>query len=250
MRQVHDQLPIPFVTIDRKFYILEYTPEANELLDLNPSFLESVDKDSHDKVIKWVNPDAGKVNIEINMEKGSEVFLIDLYVHWKNDLQAEVIMMPKYEENNHVSGMLEKLQKRLNDTNFELLEEKDKLEAAVDQNNRLSAPYIGLTTDTALIPLFGDLDERKLFAIKEQVLQEVHHYNHDRVLFDFTGVGAFNSEALHLLRDIFTSLLYMGKEVVIIGVKPDQARKLNEMSIQMNLQYMHSLQKAIEKFCS
>ncbi|KGX84391.1 STAS domain-containing protein [Pontibacillus marinus] len=250
MRQVHDQLPVPFVTIDRKFYILEYTPEASELLNLNPSFLESVDQDSHDKVIKWVNPDAGKVNIEINMHKESEVFLIDLYVHWKNDLQAEVIMMPKYEANNHVSGMLEKLQKRLNDTNFELLEEKDKLEAAVDQNNRLSAPYIRLTTDTALIPLFGDLDERKLFAIKDQVLEEAHHYNHDRILFDFTGVGAFNPESLHLLRDIFKSLFYMGKEVVIIGIKPDQARKLNEMSIQMNLKYMHSLQKAIEKYCS
>lgn len=49
------------------------------------------------------------------------------------------------------------LRSRLNATDFELLEEKEKLEEDISHGNRLSAPFIRLTSDTALVPLKGAL---------------------------------------------------------------------------------------------
>ncbi|WP_431804341.1 hypothetical protein [Halobacillus andaensis] len=51
------------------------------------------------------------------------------------------------------------------------VEEKEKLEEAIEQNNRLSAPFIELTKDTALVPLFGDLTSDKMQAVEDYLLK-------------------------------------------------------------------------------
>lgn len=250
MRQVDDKMPIPYLTIDKNYQILEYTKEATELMELHPSFLDLIDEGSHSKVKKWLHPETPKIKLEVNLNKEDNSTLVNLYVNWINDLQAEVMIVPTQEGNQHVSSMLERLQARLNDTNFELLEEKDKLTDALNEINQLSAPYIELTHQTALIPLFGFIDKDKLEAIKEKVLVAAHNQDHECLLFDFTAVADLNKEGVQLLKDTFNSLIIMGKEIVVVGMKPNQAKRLHELRVQLDIKTMHSLQLALDKYCT
>ncbi|WP_345243847.1 STAS domain-containing protein [Pontibacillus salipaludis] len=249
MRQVNNQYPAPCLTINKKYTILEYTQEASEMFHLTPSLWEIIEEGSHTKVKEWVVPSQPKSKVEINMITASkQVVLVDLYVKWNNDLQAEIMIFPKEGQNQHVTKMLDRLQTRLNDTNFELLQEKEKLEDAKHQNDKLSAPFIQLTDETSLIPLFGDISEEKLLTIKDQILLNAHTHESDCLLFDFTAVGEMHQEGVYVLKDIFTSLLYMGKEIVIVGVKPIQAQRLHHLKIRFNLSFVTSLQEALHRF--
>ncbi|KGP72561.1 STAS domain-containing protein [Pontibacillus yanchengensis] len=251
MQQVHDQMPLPLLQINTKFDTLQYTPEASEVFDITENFLNMVDEGSKSKVEKWIHPSQGKSMLEINVYgKSSDVVLTEVYVRWLNDLHAEVILHPKEKQNEHITTMLDKLQNRLNDTNFALLEEKEKVEDTLKENHRLSAPFIQLTEGIAFVPLFGDLSEEKLFTIKEQVLAEAHNYQTDRILFDFTAVGELDAEGFCVLNDVFKTLDFMGKEIVLIGVKPNHSMKINEFKVQLNIQFLHSLQTAIYRYCS
>ncbi|KGP91619.1 hypothetical protein N780_18460 [Pontibacillus chungwhensis BH030062] len=249
MRQVNNQFPAPCLTINKKYTILEYTQEASEMFHLTPSLWEIIEEGSHTKVKEWIVPSEPKAKVEINMITASkQVVLVDLYVKWTNDLQAELMIFPKEGQNQHVSKMLDRLQTRLNETNFELLQEKEKLEDAIHENNKLSAPFIHLSEDTSLIPLFGDISEEKLLTIKDQVLSNAHSHETDCLLFDFTAVGEIHQEGIYVLKDLFTSLLYMGKQVVIVGIKPVQAQRLHHLKIRFNLSFVTSLQEAIHRF--
>ncbi|MCD5325212.1 MULTISPECIES: STAS domain-containing protein [Pontibacillus] len=249
MRQVNNHFPVPSLTINKKYTILEYTQEASEMFHLTPSLWEIIEEASHKKVKDWIVPTLPKVKVEVNVITASkQVELVDLYVKWANDLQAEIMIIPKEGQNQHVSKMLDRLQNRLNETNFELLEEKEKLEDAIHQNNLLSAPFIQLTSEISLIPLFGDISEEKLFTIKDQVLLKAHTHETDCLLFDFTAVGEMHQDGVSVLKDIFTSLLYMGKKIVIVGIKPSQAQRLHHLQIRFNLSFVTSLQEALHRY--
>ncbi|MYL33691.1 hypothetical protein GLW05_08785 [Pontibacillus yanchengensis] len=251
MQLVHDQMPLPLLMINTKFDTLQYTPEASKVFDVTECFLDMVDEGSKSKVEKWIQPKQGKSKLEINIYgKSSDVVLTEVYVRWMNDLHAEVILYPKEKQNEHITTMLDKLQNRLNDTNFALLEEKEKVEDTLKENYRLSAPFIQLTKDIAFVPLFGDVSEEKLHTIKEQVLAKAHDHHSNRILFDFTAVGELSAEGFRVLNEVFKTLDFMGKEIVLIGVKPKHSMKINEFKVQLNIQFLHSLQTAIYRYCS
>jgi rsbT co-antagonist protein RsbR len=253
MKLVDRAFPIPYYVINKNFNIQSLSQEAEDLHGPKENLLDIFDQDSLSKVKDWVVPEIQKASIEIHLKpKGAEdrPITADLYVSWENDLYAQVILMLKDNNLNKVTKTLDQLRSRLNDTNFELLEEKEKLEEAIDQNNRLSAPFIELTADTALVPLFGDLTQEKMYAVEDYLLYSSQKDEIDRILFDFTAVGNLQREGVQVFINIMTSLFYMGPEIVLIGIQPDQAKRLSEMNLPSEVIFINSLQQAIMKYCS
>ncbi|MBH0230999.1 STAS domain-containing protein [Halobacillus yeomjeoni] len=251
MKRVEQSLPLPFYVIDKNYNIVGYSNEAEEELGLANNFLQLLDEESHEKFQKMVRPENIKVTVEINFKKsGGEFQLADLHVLWDSDLHAKVLVHLKGNQLQKVTESLAKLRSRLNESNLQLLEEKEKLEEAVKQNNLLSAPFIELNEETALIPLFGNLTEEKLFAVEDHIVRSAQKEGIDRVFFDFTGVGELKREGITVLNNVISSLFLMGVKVKIIGVKPQQARELKEMPLPSELNFMSTLQEAIQKYCT
>ncbi|WP_169910942.1 STAS domain-containing protein [Evansella clarkii] len=249
MQTALNHLPVSAVVIDRNFKILHATSEAAALLGKVDTFLSAVEEGSHAKVKKWVKPEQEKITLEANLvtEQG-EVIAAELAVGWGNELYGEIVIFEKQSSINEVTGQLANLRERLSETNFELLSEKEKLEEALQENNRLSAPYIQITDDVALIPLYGDLNESKMNVIQANVLASSNEQSSETLLFDFTAVGSIEASGVKMLKKMFASLCYMGNEVLITGVKPDQAKRLHELDIKLHIEFIHSLKSAVRKF--
>ncbi|MCP3028231.1 STAS domain-containing protein [Halobacillus sp. A5] len=253
MKQADRAFPLPYYKINKNFTVQTYSEEAFKLWGNQENLLHIIDEESIEKVKKWISPDIHKSSVEAHLKPvngGNDPLTADVYTTWNNDLYAEVILMMKDDKLNRVTKTLNQLRSRLNDTNFELLEEKEKLEEAIDQNNKLSAPFIELTLNTALIPLFGDITSDKFHTVEEGLLHASQKEDIDRLLFDFTAVGEIHREGIHVLTDMMTSLFYMGTEIIVIGVKPQQAKQLHELNLPLNVQFIHSLQQAVAKYCT
>ena len=246
MKQAEGFFGVPYLVINKNFDIQHYNKELEDVVGLSQNFLNMLDESSVKKVQHEVTPSKRKNRLEVTLlSPVKESMLFDLYIVWKNDLQATMMLIPKDEHLMAISASLARLQERLNSTNFELLEEKEKLQESIETNYRLSAPFIKISPDTAVIPLFGDINHKKMEVISEPILQKVQQADVERLLFDFTAVGDFENAGMEAFGNIVRSLIYMGHEIVIIGVTPDQARKINEWKIKLPLKFISSLQQAI-----
>lgn len=249
MKQVDDFFAVPYLTINKHFEILTQSEELDEICKNRGNFLEMLDEASISKVQKEVIPSKSKNKLEIFLiTREGERLLIDLYVKWTHDFQAEIMLIAKDRQLLSVTDSLAKLRTRLNSTNFELLREKEKLQEAIQQNYLLSAPFIRLSDDTAIVPLFGLMDKDKMDAVNLAIHESAQQEDVDTILFDFTGVGDLTREGILSFGHIARSLTLMGIEIIIIGVHPHQARKMKELEINLPLQFISSLQHAISLY--
>ncbi|WP_028783621.1 STAS domain-containing protein [Thalassobacillus devorans] len=252
MKLVENIFSVPYLIINRQYEVLYFSKEVEEITDLSSNFLELVDEGSISKVQEEVSPAKNKNKVEINIYQGErklDPLLIDLYIHWKNDLQAELLLIPKDQRISDITVSLGELRSRLSNTNFELLEEKEKLQEAIDENNRLSAPFIELSSTTALVPLFGDLNDEKMYTISDNLLEAAQQADKETILVDLTAVGDIHHDGIVVFQNIVQSLSYMGIEIVVIGVNPDHAQKINQLQLKLGLRFISSLHKAIQKYC-
>ncbi|ELK47007.1 STAS domain-containing protein [Halobacillus sp. ACCC02827] len=252
MKQVERTFPLPYFIINKNYFVQSYSKEAEQAFGRQENLLELLDEASVPKVKNWVTPEVQKLSLEVHLkpEDGQgNPQTCDMHVKWENDMYAEVLILTKDEQLSKVTKTLDQLRSRLNDTNFELLEEKEKLEDAIENSNQLSAPFIRLTADTALVPLFGDITAEKMYSVETSILKAAQKSDIDRVLFDFTAVGEMELEGAGLLKNIMISLLYMGAEVMIIGMQPVQAQSFQMQHFPSSIKYMNSLQQAVQKYC-
>ncbi|WP_226580298.1 STAS domain-containing protein [Halobacillus litoralis] len=253
MKRVERSFPLPHFTINKNFMIQTHSEESEKKLGVREHLLDFFDEESVVKIRKWVTPEVQKVTLEAHLkpygEKNAPV-PCDLHVKWDNDLHAEVLILTKDEQMEKVTKTMDQLRSRLNDTNFQLLEEKEKLEEAIQHANHLSAPFISLTSNTALVPLFGDITEEKMYTVESQLLHSSQQGDIDQILFDFTAVGTLEREGAQVLKNIMTSLNYMGSHISIVGVRPEQVKNIQAMQFPPQIQYINTLQQAIKKYCS
>ncbi|MFB4163206.1 STAS domain-containing protein [Alteribacillus sp. JSM 102045] len=213
------------------------------------SLLEIIEEQSRAKVEQMIHPDVEETSLEINIvTKTGDVLLADLYAGWNSELHGEVLVIKKDQAIMTVTSRLNSLRTRLQETNMEFFKEKERVEEVLAENNRLSAPFIEMTEEVALVPLFGDIDENKMTVMKDHILKSAHLDEMYIILIDFTAMGHIDRKGLTGFKNLFKSLQYMGKEVVVTGIHPKQAQRLHALDIQVEIKFIQSLQAAVKKF--
>ncbi|RDY70894.1 STAS domain-containing protein [Halobacillus trueperi] len=253
MKRVERSFPLPHLIMNKNFKIESLSDEAVTMFGEVNHLLEIMDEGSLSKIKRWVTPEVHKLSIEIALKPLKEdknPVTCDMHVKWKNDLYAEVLIIPKDEQLSKITKTMDQLRSRLNDTNFQLLEEKEKLEEAIQHGNRLSAPFIRLTEETALIPLFGHITADKMYTVEEPLLHATQNEDTDKVLFDFTAVGQIDEDGAQILKNLMTSLCYMGLQVIITGIRPEQVKRIQIIHFSSEIIFMNSLHQALKKYCS
>lgn len=252
MKQVDRSFPLPYFVVSKDFKIQSYSREAKDIFGEYENILDLMDEDSHRKVKEWVTPKVTKATLEVHvkpLEQEADLLTADMYVNWENELFAEIIFLIKDKKLSNVTHILQKLRTRLDDTNFELLKEKEKLEEVIELNNQLSAPFITLDGETALVPLFGQITAQKMYAIENHLLASSRESGVDHLMFDFTGVSILEEDGIHVFLNVIASLFHMGSEITFIGIKPQIAQSLNDVNLPSKINFMGSLQAAVAKYC-
>ncbi|SDN55210.1 rsbT co-antagonist protein RsbR [Fictibacillus solisalsi] len=243
-------LPVPYFKINTEFHILNFSKQAEALFMITENITSIVDEEGVAKLKNFLQTSSGTQPMEISMKtKNYALELFDLYISWDHYLNGHLICIKKNEQNKNLENMVYRLQSRLSSTDFELFEKKEELEQAIDEIDRLSGPFISLSDEVALIPMFGDITSRKINSIRENTLKNAYREDLDTILFDFTGVGSITLEGLEQMESLFRALSYMGGiESVIVGVKPEHARQMHELNSEVEFSFLSTLQEAMKKY--
>ncbi|MGJ9457287.1 STAS domain-containing protein [Oceanobacillus sp. CF4.6] len=248
MEQINSTFPLPMFSINKNLDVLGCSSEVSEAFHEPDSLLDIIDVESRTKVKASIHPDNKKTYLEVDMVgKSGELILADLYVKWNSGFYGEVLIITKDRSMEKVTNQLDTLQSRLKEKELELLKEKERMDELLEDNIKLSAPFIVITQDVALIPLFGDLDENKVNEIRVNTLNMAYSCEANSLLIDFTAVGAIGYEGLSGLKNLFASLQTLGKEVIITGIHPKQAQRLHHLDIRLNIRFIQSPQVAIKE---
>src|SRR5690606_18335363 len=138
--------------------------------------------------------------IELNFKgQNGELILCDLHCKQHSDFILNVIAVPKDDRVKKISNQLTSLRTLLNDTNYDLLLEKERTDKLLRRIRELSAPTIQLGDGHLLIPFFGDLNSAKIEAIEDQILKAVYAVHADTVILDLTAMHQISEEGMDYL---------------------------------------------------
>ena len=240
-------LPLPYFLIDRDYNILDFSRVSSETFYIGKNFLDLIDGESQRKTRTILGNLESRATGELIMKtKESPYALFDISVNW-NENQGHIICIEKDHRLIELEGIVEKHRKRLADTNLELLEKKELVEKTLYEIKNLSCPFIKLTNNMALVPLFGNLDDELISQNEQRVLERSQNGDFQEVLFDFNGVGNLTIEGVEAFVALVKELQLMGLQPCIIGIKPNHAFYLNNSKTIPDVPFLNTLSKAFKK---
>ncbi|WP_423406721.1 STAS domain-containing protein [Heyndrickxia sp. MSNUG] len=240
-------LPQPYFLIDRDFQILGYSDKSREVFVISSSFLELVDWESRSKAERLLGNANIRAEGELIMKTSESPYaLVDISINWEGD-EGHIICIEKDHRLAELESIVEKHRLRLAETNLELLEKKEQVEKTLFEIKNLSCPFIKLTKNAALVPLFGNLDSELIRQNEERVLHKAQDGGHDEILFDFNGVGELTNDGVETFISLIKELQIMGLHPSIIGIKPNHALYLNRTNSKLDVPFLNSLSKAFKR---
>ncbi|WP_404334208.1 STAS domain-containing protein [Planococcus rifietoensis] len=237
--------PLPAFQLNNSFAVVDYSHEAEQLFGKPKGFFELLDEGSHAKAERLLKTRGSKKPIELNFTTAAGFFLADVYYRWDSDFSLNLVLVPKDEQMAAITAQLIRLRGRLKETDYELLKEKERSDALLDKVRELSAPCIAIGGGYVLIPLFGNLDAKKVEAIRPYIVTRIYEYEAETVVIDLTAMGSVTQEGVSYLESLVQTLGVMGIDAVITGVKPDHAQKLHLLKREMNLRFEASLESVL-----
>lgn len=238
-----DEWPLPMLKIDRNFTILEHSTAAQELIGTTSSFLELLDEESRQKAENLLSGGNSNQPIELNFVAGAEDrFAADVYLKWSDEEETAILVVVRHADSHQrIADQFADLRRRLNETNYDLLLEKMKVEELIERVRELSAPLIQLDESRVLIPLFGDLTIEQMTAVQEKVLSDAYVSGATMIILDFTAVDLIDSSGLQEFDSLLQSLNLMGTSVILTGLHPNHAKRLNELQARLGTRFASSL---------
>ncbi|OHX52246.1 hypothetical protein BB776_02385 [Planococcus salinarum] len=237
--------PLPAYQLNRKLEVVESSEAANAIFGKAGSFLELLDEGSEAKAKKFLQGSRFSGPVELNFKRrDGNTMLCDLHCNQDSDFMLNLIAVPKDDNVSKVAGQLASMRSRLNDTNYDLLLEKERTDKLLQRVSELSAPTIDLGGGHLLIPLFGDLDSAKIETIRDHILNDVYEKKAETVLLDLTAMDKISPEGMDYLRSLLQTFKIMGIDNIITGVKPEHAKGLHALKATMEMRFEASLAKS------
>lgn len=114
------------------------------------------------------------------------------------------------------------------------LEEKESALSAQEQALRETATPISEIWDGVLtLPIIGALDSSRTMLVMEALLNRIAKDHTRAVVMDLTGVKNIDSQVSHHLIQMVRAIQLMGSEAIITGIRPEIARALISLNIDM-----------------
>lgn len=241
-----DSWPLPAFQLNSKLEIIESSEAAHSLFGKADYFLELLDEGSVEKARNFLQSDEFSGAVELVFKSsGDTTVLCDLYCKKNDEKGLNAIAVPTNGRVSKISAQLTSLRSRLNDTNYDLLLEKERTEKLLQRVSELSAPTIELGEGLLLIPLFGDLDSSKIEAVRDHILHDVYEKHAETVILDLTAMGKISPEGMGYLNSLLQTFKVMGIGNIITGVNPEHAKELYALRETNDMRFEPSLSKVL-----
>lgn len=238
--------PVPLFKLNGRFEILDRSGKAEEMFGKHQAFLELVDEDSRKKARQFLASSKGEAVFELTLIRADgDRILADVSSRWGGDGTCNVSVTAQSGHLQEVSNKLSSLRMRLNETNYDLLLEKERVQQLLQKVQELSAPSIELGSGYLLVPLFGDLDAGKTEALRPRLLNAIYEKDPDIVILDLTALEAVGSEGIKWLAELMQTLQIMGIKGVLTGMKPQHAKLLHDHPAVGDLHFESSLESLL-----
>ncbi len=240
-------LPYPCFVVDQHLYIMERSQSSGFTFGPAMNFLELVDSESRKKAERLLKNGFKSAEGELKMAtKDSPFSLFTVRINWHKEW-GYIICTEKVQSLNDLIETVEKQRLRLSETNFELFEKKEALEESLRNIRELSGPFIKLSKQTALVPLFGTLDHLLIVQNEFRFTHEAAKGDYEQVIFDFHGVGDITEEGMGAFGQLISQLKLMGARSIVTGVKPQHAFVVNNAGVDIDASFIKSLRDAIKE---
>jgi methyl-accepting chemotaxis protein len=103
-------------------------------------------------------------------------------------------------------------------------------EAAIDA---LSTPLIPLHEDVVVMPLVGDLDERRMGNVRDALVEGLHQQSARAAILDLTGVPFIDEDVARGIARAARAAKLVGALVVITGIRADAASRLADLDLHL-----------------
>ncbi|MHC4822983.1 MAG: HAMP domain-containing protein [Planctomycetota bacterium] len=111
----------------------------------------------------------------------------------------------------------------------------------------LSTPLISLQEDVVVMPLVGEMDERRIEHVREMLVEGLHKRGARAAILDLTGLPRLDETVATGLARAARSARLLGAEVVITGVQADAARTIVDLDLALEgIRTERTLQDGIE----
>ncbi|WP_409253941.1 STAS domain-containing protein [Bacillus sp. SCS-153A] len=122
------------------------------------------------------------------------------------------------------------------------------LKAQQEMINELSSPVISISSDTALLPLVGDIDTARAKVILENTLQQCTEKGVDQLFIDLSGVVIIDTMVAHEIFQLIDALSLIGVNTTLSGIRPEIAVTAVQLGIPMErISIESTLSKSIAK---
>ncbi|WLR51138.1 hypothetical protein LC040_18540 [Bacillus tianshenii] len=240
-----DFLPYPYFKVDKDFIILSASKLAQEQFASSEQFLSLIDDESKGKAVQVLGGSVEREETELVMHTNdSPVALFTVSIQWENEV-GHVICIEKDSQIADLTALVQKHRHRLAETDFELLERKEEVEQAILKIQKLSCPFITLTSDIALIPLFGNINHRLIAVNQERLLNSCYTSEYEQILIDFNGVGELTNEGVNAFRSLVKQFNLLGLQCFVIGLKPSHVFYLNDYKAELGVSFAGSLSEVL-----
>lgn len=117
----------------------------------------------------------------------------------------------------------------------EYLQEKESAISAQEQALReTSTPITEIWDGVLTLPIIGALDSSRTMLVMEALLNRIATDHAKVVVMDLTGVKNIDSQVSHHLIQMVRAIQLMGSEAIITGIRPEIARALISLNIDMS----------------
>ena len=251
MQLIDIPLPLPYVVIDSNGRIVSSNSRALNLFDLRTKQIDDIiDSESMNKLTTntWQQDEQKPIEVVLKT-RSNPLALFDLFISWDHENQLHMLFAAKDKTTQIYTDRIMHLQSRLANTDFELYEQKEKLEDIIYRMNSLSGPFIPLTATMGYIPLFGDLTEEKIHVISGNVLHSIFVGEYDDILVDLTSIADIEETGLRKFMDLLKTIHVMnGNKVQLIGANPRIAKILYKENFSLYVNFKPSLQYILKNY--
>lgn len=121
------------------------------------------------------------------------------------------------------------------ETQAHLLEENERQRAMIQE---LSVPVLPVSANTLVVPVVGNLDDRRMQILQERLLHAIEHSTMRRAIIDISGIPLVDSQVAQGILDVVRQTRLLGAEAVLVGVRPEVAQAL--VTLGVDLHAMHT----------
>ncbi|WP_046176084.1 STAS domain-containing protein [Domibacillus indicus] len=220
-----DFMPLPTFRIDRQLNVLECSESAIRHFGKQAHLEAIVDEGSRRKLAKLQEQSA-----MVEMALLTAAFKLKPYsmsVQWSGN-EAVIQCVEINPQVERLEQLVHQQQTRLAEADFQLMEKKEEAEQALVKMKERSAPLISLNSRTALIPMFGDLDNALMEQTKEKLIRHFYDGGFEQLYIDFTAVDSITLSGIKLFKALIDTLMILDAEIHIVGIKPEHAPFLKD----------------------